>query len=110
MPESLPTQHSAAASAPGKVLLAGGFLVLDRKHRGLVFGLDARIHVVSTASFETGSEGGANGHEKIVRVKSPQFEEAEWVYGVSVTEQVIDVKQVEKYVFSVFHFTVGLGS
>ena len=36
---------SVAFSAPGKVLLTGGYLVLDRDYTGLVFGLDARIHV-----------------------------------------------------------------
>lgn len=35
-----------AVSAPGKVLLAGGYLVLDRDYTGTVCALDARIHVV----------------------------------------------------------------
>ena len=35
-----------AVSAPGKVLLTGGYLVLDRDYTGTVFALDARIHVV----------------------------------------------------------------
>ncbi|KAM5463692.1 phosphomevalonate kinase [Microsporum ferrugineum] len=35
-----------AISAPGKVLLAGGYLVLDRDYTGTVCALDARIHVV----------------------------------------------------------------
>ncbi|OAX83104.1 phosphomevalonate kinase [Emergomyces africanus] len=35
-----------AVSAPGKVLLTGGYLVLDRQYTGTVFALDARIHVV----------------------------------------------------------------
>ena len=32
---------TVAVSAPGKVLLAGGYLVLDRKYTGLVFELSA---------------------------------------------------------------------
>lgn len=65
-----------AVSAPGKVLLAGGYLVLDRKYTGLVFGLDARIHVhikpVATGTGVTISE---------ITVESPQFEGAIWEYG-----------------------------
>lgn len=69
-----------AVSAPGKVLLAGGYLVLDRGHTGLVFGLDARIHVyiqpIQTSSGVTLSE---------IIVKSPQFREANWEYGYRLT-------------------------
>ena len=63
-----------AFSAPGKVLLTGGYLVLDRKHTGLVFGLDARIHVAINLPCE-----GLTPSEILVR--SPQFEDAEWRYG-----------------------------
>ncbi|PWW62190.1 hypothetical protein C7212DRAFT_288078 [Tuber magnatum] len=55
---------SVAVSAPGKVLLAGGYLVLDKNYSGLVFGLSARIHTISTIS---ASETGA------IVVRSPQF-------------------------------------
>lgn len=37
---------ATAVSAPGKVLLSGGYLVLDRDYTGTVIALDARIHVV----------------------------------------------------------------
>ena len=71
----------AAFSAPGKVLLAGGYLVLDRGFSGLVYGLDARIHVlVETLPTLPGvvlSE---------IIVKSPQFKDAEWRYGYRETE------------------------
>lgn len=65
-----------ALSAPGKVLLAGGYLALDRAYTGLVFGLDARIHVV--VDEVEGSEEG----KRAVTVKSPQFRGAEWRYSV----------------------------
>ncbi|KAF2745539.1 Phosphomevalonate kinase [Sporormia fimetaria CBS 119925] len=70
-----------AVSAPGKVLLAGGYLVLDRNYTGLVFGLDARIHVY-IEPIETKS--GVSLSEIIV--KSPQFREANWEYGYRLTE------------------------
>ena len=73
---------AVAFSAPGKVLLAGGYLVLDRDFTGLVFGLDARIHVcietLPTSPGVTLSE---------IIVKSPQFRDAEWRYGYRETEQ-----------------------
>ncbi len=72
---------SVVASAPGKVLLAGGYLILDRNHTGLVFGLDARIHVyIKTLP----TSPGVTLSEIIVR--SPQFREAEWRYGYRKTE------------------------
>ena len=86
---------TVAVSAPGKVLLAGGFLVLDRKHRGLVFGLDARIHVCIDA--ELTENGIPQGHQKVV-VRSPQFERAEWVYDIGKREggRSVEVVQVKK--------------
>jgi len=73
---------AAAASAPGKVLFAGGFLVLDRTHTGLVFGLDARIHV-HVQSWEDEEKEGEEGKACSVLVQSPQFEDAKWLYTVS---------------------------
>lgn len=73
---------TVAVSAPGKVLLAGGYLVLDREYTGLVFGLNARIHVhvrpLLTSSGVTLQE---------IVVKSPQFKNAIWEYGYRKTEQ-----------------------
>ncbi|KAF1956403.1 Phosphomevalonate kinase [Byssothecium circinans] len=70
-----------AVSAPGKVFLAGGYLVLDRAYTALVFGLDARVHVevepIQTKSGVSLSE---------ILVKSPQFREAVWEYGYRLTE------------------------
>jgi len=65
-----------AVSCPAKVLVAGGYLVLDRKYTGLVFGLDARIHTV-VEPIRMGS--GVTISEIIV--KSPQFQGAIWEYG-----------------------------
>jgi phosphomevalonate kinase len=65
-----------AISAPGKVLLAGGYLVLDRAYTGLVFGLSARIHVL-VHDIDTSS--GVELSE--ITVSSPQFRDAVWNYG-----------------------------
>lgn len=70
-----------AFSAPGKVLLAGGYLVLDRDHTGLVFGLNARIHV----AIESNSACESPTPSEII-VRSPQFRDAEWRYSYQEIE------------------------
>ncbi|KAJ0302480.1 hypothetical protein COL5a_001422 [Colletotrichum fioriniae] len=67
---------TTAVSAPGKVLLAGGYLVLDRAYTGLVFGLSARINVVAA---EIHTIPGV--HLTEIVVESPQFVDAVWRYG-----------------------------
>jgi len=70
---------AVAVSAPGKVLFAGGFLVLDRKHTGLVFGLNARIH----AHIEPWNEPPKTLKGTSILVQSPQFVDAKWLYSIS---------------------------
>ncbi|KAF1840764.1 Phosphomevalonate kinase [Cucurbitaria berberidis CBS 394.84] len=65
-----------AVSCPAKVLVAGGYLVLDRAYTGLVFGLDARIHTVVEPLKTT---AGVSISEIVVT--SPQFHGAIWEYG-----------------------------
>lgn len=73
--------RSTAVSAPGKVLLCGGYLVVDREYTGLVFGLSARIHVhvedIATPEGVSLSE---------IVVQSPQFRYAEWRYSYRLAE------------------------
>ncbi|KAK4494361.1 hypothetical protein PRZ48_014659 [Zasmidium cellare] len=71
-----------AVSAPGKVLLAGGYLALDRKYTGLVFGLDARIHVLIQ---DIPTSNGIVLNE--ITVNSPQFLDAVWEYGYRLAER-----------------------
>ncbi|KAL6708475.1 phosphomevalonate kinase [Coniothyrium glycines] len=71
-----PPLTPTAVSCPAKVLVAGGYLVLDRDYTGLVFGLDARIHTV-VEPIKT--RPGVSISEIIVT--SPQFREAIWEYG-----------------------------
>lgn len=83
-PNANPT---VAVSAPGKVLLAGGYLVLDRAYTGLVFGLSARINVVAT---EIHTSPGVQLTEIVV--ESPQFLEASWRYGYHLTGEEGGIK------------------
>ncbi len=71
---------SVAVSAPGKVFFAGGFLVLDRRHNALVFGLDARIHV----HFK-------EDPQDLIEVRSPQFDEAVWKYSYKATNGSVQI-------------------
>jgi phosphomevalonate kinase len=73
---------STVISAPGKVFLAGGYLVLDRAYTALVFGLSARIHILvekldTTAGLQLSE----------IVVQSPQFRDATWNYGYNLTEE-----------------------
>ena len=68
-------KRAFAVSAPGKVLFSGGYLVLDREHTGLVFGLDARIHVHIQCLKSSDPSPAAQ-----LEVCSPQFLKAKWAY------------------------------
>lgn len=87
------TNRITAVSAPGKVFLAGGYLVLDRDYTALVFGLSARIHVL-VQDIETTS--GVQLSDIIV--KSPQFREAAWNYGFHLIKDDggIEVTQLKR--------------
>lgn len=67
-------------SAPGKVLLTGGYLVLDPKFAGLVFALNARFYVRIVFTLLP-----LPGKPTIV-VKSPQFLDATWEYNYRLAE------------------------
>ncbi|KAI1463040.1 Phosphomevalonate kinase [Daldinia caldariorum] len=87
--------NTTAISAPGKVLLAGGFLVLDRQHTGLVFGLSARINVIAR---EIETSKGVQLSEIIV--ESPQFLEAQWRYGYHLAPEDGGIKLTQLQVGS----------
>ncbi|QKX59219.1 uncharacterized protein TRUGW13939_06351 [Talaromyces rugulosus] len=113
--------NTTAVSAPGKVLLTGGYLVLDRDYSGTVFALDARIHVLVqqlqrdrrpgsgdpfTSSLDTAKEGVVDEEEpqagatqafdgqpeENIIVRSPQFRDAVWEYVVRRCENGGGVK------------------
>lgn len=90
----------SAVSAPGKVLLAGGYLVLDREYTGLVFGLSARIHVIVKEAVT------AESAEPLTVVKSPQFIDAEWRYSTAILPDGagVAVKQLERYDMRLYFF------
>lgn len=74
-------------SAPGKVLIAGGYLILDHTQIGLALALSARIYVVVAAD-KSGSVDGGN-----VTVSSPQFLDTQWKYKCTVIDSTLHVKK-----------------
>ncbi|KAJ2696045.1 phosphomevalonate kinase, partial [Coemansia spiralis] len=79
------------ASAPGKVLVAGGYLVLDRAHTGLVVGTDARLYTaVQSQALDVADCAEALGADDVlVVVASPQFELAWWKYAFNVAADTL---------------------
>lgn len=71
-------------SAPGKVLLAGGYLVLDPKYSGIVVSTSSRFYTVIQAAKE---------EKAVISVKSPQFLGAKWDYDAHVQNNILDVSQ-----------------
>ncbi|RKP05807.1 ribosomal protein S5 domain 2-type protein [Thamnocephalis sphaerospora] len=78
---------AVAVSAPGKVLITGGYLVLDPAYRGLVLGTDARFYAIvraAPASTPTSQSGAAI----TVHVDAPQFTGARWTYALTASEDI----------------------
>ncbi|WWC72827.1 phosphomevalonate kinase [Kwoniella pini CBS 10737] len=81
-------------SSPGKVLLAGGYLVLEPAFSGLVVATSSRFYSsvshLSSASSSTSSSSAAT-----ITVRAGQFprEQSEWVYSLSVNDNAIHLEQ-----------------
>ncbi|KAI8054510.1 Phosphomevalonate kinase [Syncephalis plumigaleata] len=97
-------------SAPGKVLITGGYLVLDPAYRGLVLGTNARFYaaiqmtkqppvVNPTPSIRT------NEYSRFIHVNAPQFIDATWVYHIQTREE--DSNKVWKLVDVQYGYTAG---
>ncbi|EPY49713.1 phosphomevalonate kinase [Schizosaccharomyces cryophilus OY26] len=74
-------------SSPGKVLLAGGYIVLDPQYSGLVVGLDAKGFATTTS---------LKSRQGLIYVRSPQFIDAEWSYKVDWSCSPIRVLQQDE--------------
>ena len=80
---------TTVVSAPGKVLIAGGYLVLDPKYSGLVVSTSSRFYTVIQRTL---------GNPYTVWVLSPQFDEASWKYSVEIGDSNVTVSQIGLYV------------
>ncbi|OAX42265.1 phosphomevalonate kinase [Rhizopogon vinicolor AM-OR11-026] len=100
------TMSTTIVSAPGKVLAAGGYLVLDQQYPGVVISTSSRFYtVIQTASCSANQ----------VVVRSPQFHQAEWNYtvvydtaGIQVIAQEDSVSGKNKFVHLALHHTLNL--
>ncbi|KAI0051178.1 Phosphomevalonate kinase [Auriscalpium vulgare] len=81
---------SIVVSSPGKVLLAGGYLVLDPAYSGVVVSTSSRFYTVIQPA------GAAPAQ---ITVRSPQFLDATWSYTCNVDDRAqpptVVVSQVE---------------
>lgn len=82
--------RTTVISAPGKVLIAGGYLVLDPAYSGVV---------VSTSSrFYTALHDEPSLKPHTIRVRSPQFIDATWLYSATLEPSVLIEPLSEKCV------------
>ncbi|KAK7057180.1 Phosphomevalonate kinase [Favolaschia claudopus] len=71
---------ATVVSSPGKVLIAGGYLVLDRAYAGVVVSTSSRFYTVVQNS---------SSKENLITVRSPQFVSATWAYSVKFEPSVL---------------------
>ncbi|KAI8618202.1 Phosphomevalonate kinase [Chytriomyces sp. MP71] len=67
-------EHSTCVSAPGKVLVCGGYLVLDPQYSGLVIGTDSRFFSTVSARIDSQQP------PRRILVRSPQFDDGKWEF------------------------------
>lgn len=82
------TPSYTLTSSPGKVLLAGGYLVLSPAYPGLVVGTDSRFY-----SLVKPGQGNGNGTQQTITIRSPQFTRAEWKFHVDVDRWSLTISQ-----------------
>ncbi|KAK3822852.1 MAG: Phosphomevalonate kinase [Benniella sp.] len=86
------TSNTTIVSAPGKVLLTGGYLVLDPAFSGLVIATDARFYTLIRPSLDSAS---SDHGPYTITVRSPQFESATWHYHVTMNNKDIQLNPSE---------------
>lgn len=81
--------QTTVVSSPGKVLMAGGYLVLDPAYSGVVVSTSSRFYTVVQSA-----AAGQSGHLPIqISVRSPQFVNATWAYELNVSGSAVRVEQ-----------------
>ncbi|CBQ68185.1 related to ERG8-phosphomevalonate kinase [Sporisorium reilianum SRZ2] len=72
--------RETTVSAPGKVLVAGGYLVLDPAYPGLVVSTSSRFYCHARSETLPSSPETSTASPYTITVRSPQFVDAVWVY------------------------------
>lgn len=92
IPPKMTTRTTTVVSSPGKVLIAGGYLVLDTHYSGLVIGTSSRFYscvssreTSSTSDFDHNAGTDTCQDEAIISVRAGQFpsDTSTWVYSIS---------------------------
>ncbi|ORY62731.1 Phosphomevalonate kinase [Leucosporidium creatinivorum] len=100
--------NSTVVSCPGKVLIAGGYLVLSPQHQGFVVSTPSRFYTV-VQPVPGSSETSADRFS--ITVKSPQFTDGQWEYVARKDEQgewtVDEVKKEGHGSNSFIHLAIG---
>jgi phosphomevalonate kinase len=94
-----PSPRTTVISAPGKVLLAGGYLVLDRLYTGLVVATSSRFYCcVSDVPRSTAADTDSNVATLTVRAGQFPSESSTWSYRVALSGSgtTISVSQVDE--------------
>ncbi|RIB21875.1 ribosomal protein S5 domain 2-type protein [Gigaspora rosea] len=73
-------------SAPGKVLLTGGYLILDREYKGLVIGTSSRFYTIIQPG---------DNLSKII-IHAPQFNDPNWEYKITIKDGLCELSAFEK--------------
>jgi phosphomevalonate kinase len=82
-------------SASGKVLLAGGYLVLDPEYSGVVVSTSSRFYTVINPLDKASPQ---------IVVRSPQFKDAVWTYDVSIDSSVTVNSSGSRLVYRTSYF------
>jgi phosphomevalonate kinase len=83
----------AAVSAPGKVLLAGGYLILDVAHKGLVIATTARFYCLLHGE---SAQGGIEENDVYqIDLDSPQFVDGRVKYELKLENEDIRIQTQE---------------
>lgn len=80
---------SISASAPGKVLICGGYLVVESPNIGLSLGVSARF-TTKVTSVEAAPNN--NSHSLRITVNSPQFK-TEFIFVATIDDDTVSVSQ-----------------
>lgn len=81
---------STVVSSPGKVLVVGGYLVLDPAYSGTTISTSSRFYTVI--------QNDAVTDPNTIRVRSPQFKNATWNYIVKTDAGVVVEPRHTKWV------------
>lgn len=84
--------YTTIVSAPGKVLMAGGYLVLDRQYSGLVVATSSRFY----CAVKTDTRSEASVDSATITVRAGQFpkDSSTWSYRVSRDKGELRIEQI----------------